>query len=57
MLAAFQMMLSQFQKVKPDLAGPITPQDSVRMQLEVIKGLDEKMSGTFVSHHGDQNWF
>ncbi|KAJ9602200.1 hypothetical protein H2200_013320 [Cladophialophora chaetospira] len=57
MLDAFQLMLSQFQKVKPDLAGPITPEESVRMQLDVIRDLDEKTSGTFVSHHGDQNWF
>ena len=50
-------MLSQFQKVDPGLTGPISPEDSVRMQLEVVKKLDGSMSGKFLSHHGDQNWF
>jgi len=27
------------------------------MQLEVIDKLDAQMSGKFVSHHGDLNWF
>lgn len=56
-LAAYQVLFTQFQRVKPDLTGAITPEDSVRMQLEVVDRLDDKMSGAFVSHHGDQNWF
>ncbi|KAK9313388.1 hypothetical protein V1522DRAFT_410856 [Lipomyces starkeyi] len=57
MEAAIQALLGQFQKAKPDLRGPISPHDSVRLQLKVIANLDEKRSGKFISHHGDQNWF
>ena len=57
MMKFFQVMLAQFQKEKPDLTGPISPEDSVRMQLEVVSKLDGNMSGKFLSHHGDQNWF
>ena len=46
-----------FTKADPAFAGgQITPQDSVRMQREVIARLDMDLSGTFVSHHGDRNW-
>ena len=55
-MAFFQLMLSQFQKVKPDLTGPISPEESVRMLLGVIGKLDGNMSGKFVSHYGDQTW-
>lgn len=57
MEGARQMMLSQFRKVDPDLNGPISKEESVRMLLDVIQTMDEEMSGTFVSHHGDKNWF
>jgi len=56
MEAMMQKMLGEFRKVKPDLKGQITVEESVRMQLEVIDRMDEEMSGKFVSHHGDQNW-
>lgn len=53
----FKDMLARFQRVKPDLTDPISPEDSVRMQLETIGKLDGSMSGHFLSHHGDLNWF
>ncbi|KAK3388013.1 hypothetical protein B0H63DRAFT_542552 [Podospora didyma] len=50
-------ILRRFQKADPNFgAGQLTMEDSVRMQLEVIAGLDMEQSGTFVSHHGDQSW-
>jgi NAD(P)-dependent dehydrogenase (short-subunit alcohol dehydrogenase family) len=53
----FEMLLSHFRRVEPSLTGRLTMEDSVKMQLEVISGLDEKLSGSFVSHHGNRNWF
>lgn len=53
----FELMLSQFRRAEPKLEGPLTKSDSVRMQLEVIDKLDQKLSGQVVSHHGDKNWF
>jgi hypothetical protein len=50
-------MLGLFQRIEPSLKGQIEPEDRVRMQLEIIDKLDKNMSGKFVSHHGDQNWF
>ena len=51
------MLRVYFRRAEPDLQGPITVEDSVRMQLETIDKLDEKLSGSFVSHHGNKNWF
>ena len=51
------MMTAQFQKVDPNVKGPITLEESVKLQLEVIGRLDEKMSGSFVSQHGNRDWF
>ncbi len=53
----FDMLLVHFKRADPDLQGPLTVEDSVRMQLEVIDKLDEKLSGLFVSHHVNKNWF
>ncbi|KAF1966044.1 NAD(P)-binding protein [Bimuria novae-zelandiae CBS 107.79] len=41
-----------FRKYEPGLRGPILPEESVRMQLEVIKGITIKDSGKFLSHLG-----
>lgn len=49
-------MLESLQKLEPGLKGPIMPEESVRLQLEVIGKMDSAMSGKFVSHHGDSNW-
>jgi hypothetical protein len=57
MQAVFDMLLKQFQRASPSLQGPSTVEDAVRMELEIIDKLDEKMSGSFVSLHGDKSWF
>ncbi|KAL6690631.1 hypothetical protein J3F84DRAFT_353063 [Trichoderma pleuroticola] len=55
---AFQWMLSSFQKVDPKVKGMISTEESVGAQLAIIASLDEKLSGAFVSHHGnDKDWF
>lgn len=51
-------MLSSFQKMDPSVKGMISTEESVRAQLSVIDSLDEKLSGAFVSHRGnDRDWF
>ncbi|KAL5088890.1 Short chain dehydrogenase/reductase [Trichoderma simmonsii] len=55
---AFQWMLSSFQKMDPRVKGMISTEQSVKAQLSVIGSLDEKLSGAFVSHNGnDKDWF
>ncbi|PNP57284.1 hypothetical protein THARTR1_02730 [Trichoderma harzianum] len=55
---AFQWMLSSFQKMDPSVKGMISTKESVEAQLAVIASLDEKLSGAFVSHRGnDKGWF
>ncbi|KAL7938423.1 hypothetical protein V8C35DRAFT_320227 [Trichoderma chlorosporum] len=56
--AAFQWMLGSFQKMDPRVKGMISTEESVKAQLSVIGSLDEKLSGAFVSHRGnDKDWF
>lgn len=51
-------MLSAFQKMDPRVKGMISTEESVKAQLSVIASLDEKLSGAFVSHRGnDRDWF
>jgi hypothetical protein len=50
-------MLKQFQKYDPKIKGMMGKEESIRDQLDVIDKLDEKLTGSFVSHHGDLNWF
>jgi hypothetical protein len=55
---AFQWMLTSFQKMDPNVKGMISTNESVKAQLSVIGSLDEKLSGSFVSHRGnDRDWF
>ncbi|KAL7948100.1 NAD(P)-binding protein [Trichoderma barbatum] len=55
---AFQWMLTSFQKMDPKVKGMISTEESVNAQLSVIGSLDEKLSGAFVSHRGnDKDWF
>jgi hypothetical protein len=57
MQAVFDMLLKQFQRYAPDLKGPSKVEEAIRMELEVIEKLDEAISGSFVSLHGNRNWF
>jgi len=55
-LEAYKEMLASFRRVKPDFAGPLTPEESVRLQLKVIENLAEKDNGAFLSHNGNKEW-
>ncbi|KIW62328.1 hypothetical protein PV04_10509 [Phialophora macrospora] len=52
-----KMILSAFHKVDPSVTGPISVEQSVTDQLQVIQNLTEADSGKFVSHHGNNDWF
>lgn len=46
-----------FTEYAPDFRGPITPQTSVKMVLDVVeKATIETMGGAFVSHYGNKQW-
>ncbi|KAK6523059.1 hypothetical protein TWF281_002482 [Arthrobotrys megalospora] len=45
-----------FQKSKPSFEGPLTPEESVSMMLDVVGKLTVKDSGRFMSHHGNKDW-
>ncbi|KAG2155705.1 hypothetical protein DEU56DRAFT_724660 [Suillus clintonianus] len=55
-LEQFKAMLGNFRNVAPDFTGPITPETSVRMQLEVINRLTVNDTGAFISHKGNKEW-
>lgn len=41
----------------PHFKGPITPQESVELQMKVIEAATvETMGGAFVSHFGNKQW-
>jgi len=54
---AFEYQVKTFQKIQPDVKGPITPEESVKLQLDVIDKLDASRSGMLLSHHGNDTWF
>ncbi|KAJ7143583.1 hypothetical protein C8R43DRAFT_1199124, partial [Mycena crocata] len=49
-------MMGKFVRIAPDFKGPITPEESVRLQLEVIYKWKVEDTGAFVSHHGTKQW-
>ncbi|KAJ7837343.1 hypothetical protein B0H14DRAFT_2362409 [Mycena olivaceomarginata] len=51
-----KMLLDAAARFAPDFKGPITPEESVKMQLEVINRWTMKESGAFVSHFGNKQW-
>ncbi|KAG1813166.1 uncharacterized protein BJ212DRAFT_1447878 [Suillus subaureus] len=55
-LEQFKAMVEKFRKVYPDFTGPITPEASVRMQLEVINRITVNDTGAFISHKGNKEW-
>jgi len=55
--AMLPILLAHFQKVDPRVKQQTTPEESVRDCLQVIDKLDEKLSGSFVSQHGNREWF
>ncbi|RSL56712.1 hypothetical protein CEP53_006706 [Fusarium sp. AF-6] len=54
---ALQFMVQAFQKLDPSVTGMIPTEESVKQQLSVIADLDESKSGSFLSHHGNHDWF
>ncbi|KAF8586780.1 NAD(P)-binding protein [Ramaria rubella] len=55
-LVEYEAMIRMFQRVKPIFEGAITPEESVKAQLEVIAGVTIKDTGSFISHHGNKDW-
>ncbi|KAF2215525.1 hypothetical protein CERZMDRAFT_36021 [Cercospora zeae-maydis SCOH1-5] len=54
---AMGKMFAQFRGYAPDFAGPISAEESVRLQLEVIRRATvEEFGGAFVSHLGNKQW-
>ncbi len=52
-----KFMLDAFHKLDPSVDGPISVDQSVTDQLQVIQSLTEANSGKFVSQHGNNDWF
>ncbi|KAJ7665055.1 hypothetical protein DFH06DRAFT_1186491 [Mycena polygramma] len=50
------MISKAIAKVAPDFKGPMPPEESVRMQLEVIYRWTVQETGAFVSHLGTKQW-
>jgi hypothetical protein len=55
-LEHFMAMIEKFRKLYPDFTGPITPEESVRMQLKVINQTTVNDNGAFISHKGNKEW-
>ncbi|KAJ7242547.1 hypothetical protein B0H12DRAFT_1132116 [Mycena haematopus] len=55
-LAEFKMLSKSIAKLAPDFKGPITTEESVRMQLQVLDRWPVEESGAFVSHFGNRQW-
>ncbi|KAK7063737.1 NAD(P)-binding protein [Favolaschia claudopus] len=54
--AEMKMLAAGVPKIAPDFKGPITPEVSVKMQLEVFNRWTVEESGAFVSHMGNKVW-
>ncbi|KAJ7176204.1 hypothetical protein C8R43DRAFT_1197777 [Mycena crocata] len=53
---AFAKMMGKFTRVVPHFKGPISPEESVKLQLEVIYKWKVEDTGAFVSQHGTKQW-
>ncbi|KAF7347319.1 NAD(P)-binding protein [Mycena venus] len=51
-----KMFLATATKLAPDFKGPITPQESVKMQLDVFNRWTVEETGAFVSRFGNKQW-
>ncbi|KAJ7361040.1 hypothetical protein DFH08DRAFT_767764 [Mycena albidolilacea] len=52
----FKMLTKAVAKAAPDFKGPITPEESVRRQLEVLNRWTVEDTGAFISHLGNKQW-
>ncbi|KZT75055.1 NAD(P)-binding protein [Daedalea quercina L-15889] len=51
------LLTKLLKKVYPNWSGkPLEPEESVRLQLEILERATIKDSGAFVSHHGNKQW-
>jgi hypothetical protein len=55
-LERFSVMIGKFREVYHDFTGPIAPETSVRMQLDVINRTTIDDTGAFISHKGNKEW-
>ncbi|KAJ7232674.1 hypothetical protein C8J57DRAFT_1383373 [Mycena rebaudengoi] len=55
-LEAQKVLAKSLFKLVPDFKGPITPQESVKLQLGVIYSWTVAETGAFVSHLGNKQW-
>ncbi|KAF7347321.1 NAD(P)-binding protein [Mycena venus] len=55
-LEEFKMLSKAVGKAAPDFKGPITPEESVKMQLELLNRWTVEETGAFVSHLGNKQW-
>ncbi|KAF8204481.1 hypothetical protein K438DRAFT_1932484 [Mycena galopus ATCC 62051] len=51
-----KMVAKSIAEFWPNFKGPITPEESVRMQLEVLNRWKVEDTGAFVSHFGNKEW-
>jgi hypothetical protein len=49
-------MVAMGRKIKPTFEGALTPEQSVKAQLQVIDGATIKDTGAFISHHVNKDW-
>ncbi|KAK7044895.1 NAD(P)-binding protein [Favolaschia claudopus] len=54
--AQYQAFIQKLKALAPDFEGPITPEQSVKMMLEVIHRWTVDRTGAFVSQHGTKKW-
>ncbi|KAJ6541829.1 hypothetical protein B0H19DRAFT_326217 [Mycena capillaripes] len=52
----FKLLSKSIAKVAPDFKGPMSPEESVKLQLDVINRWTVEQSGAFVSHLGNKQW-
>ncbi|KAJ6598604.1 hypothetical protein B0H10DRAFT_2179110 [Mycena sp. CBHHK59/15] len=55
-LDEMQMLMKAVGKIAPAFKGPITPEESVKMQLDVIHKWTVEETGAFISHFGNKQW-
>ena len=56
-LELYGKLIPGIKKVVPEFERPLTPEESVKLQLGVIKNVNVKDSGTFISQYGNKEWF
>ncbi|KAJ7648355.1 hypothetical protein DFH06DRAFT_1423981 [Mycena polygramma] len=52
----FKAFVQALMKKLPGFSGPLTPEQSVQMMLDVIYRWTVEETGAFVSHHGTKEW-